>query len=146
MERIDGAVAPETDGWFSRSRSDRPFKGWTVGQEFELTRVIHYRNSFLPTISGTVEAASRGSRVSGTMSIHPAVLVFMAVWITFVGAATVGLVRQSFASGDLSPALLVPFGMLAFGLALPLIGFIPEARRATRILTELVSGTNPRLD
>jgi hypothetical protein len=134
VERLRGAVEPER--WLRWSRPQAPFEGIVGTNWFEVTRIIHYRNSFLPTISGSIDPTPRGSRLSGDMRINPWVLAFMIFWIVVVGIGGVGLLHQS----GFDVALLAPLGMLAFGVALPLMGFIAEARRATQILTDLVKG------
>src|SRR5215471_14027761 len=61
-----------------------PFIGSVDRESFKLHRVIRYRNSFLPRISGKIHHSPTGTRVSVTMFMHPFVAVFMAFWLSVV--------------------------------------------------------------
>jgi len=62
--------AAEPPPFFPFTNEHRPFIGTVTGQRFELWRVIHYNNAFRPRLSGVVEAADNGSRVTGVMRLH----------------------------------------------------------------------------
>jgi hypothetical protein len=64
--------------------------------------------------------------------IHPLVAVFMAVWFGMAG-------QLSSPEGS-----IVPWGMLMFGVVLTLAGFIPEALKAKRLISEAVLGSATR--
>jgi len=118
----------------------RPFEGEVEDRTFDLQRIIGYRNSFLPRIRGTIDATSEGSRISITMRLHPFVLVFMTAWLGFAavgcGALLVsGLNGRGPVYGALGPAV-----MFVFGWTLAAGGFTSEARKATRLLAEVMMG------
>src|SRR5690242_14915733 len=83
--RLQGAV--EGRQWLRLSRTHRPFEGVVEGPRFEVRRIIHYRNSFLPHVRGAIEPAAAGARLVGTMRLHSAVAAFMVVWFAGVGLA-----------------------------------------------------------
>jgi len=123
---------------------DGKFMGTCENGTFKLRRDINYRNSFLPFITGTIEPDSLGggARITVRMKMHSFVLIFMLFWLggvsiacgVFPYAAATGHMHQTGTSSF--PFQIVPFGMLAFGLALPCIGFIPEANKAEKFLKE----------
>jgi hypothetical protein len=106
-----------------------PFIGLVQDDSFKMQRNIRYRNSFLPMIRGKISSYGVGTRVSVTMFLHPVVVVFMIFWLGMLGSVAASL-------PTLSP---IPWGMLAFGVVLPVGGFIPEAIKAKRLITEAVS-------
>ena len=71
--------------WLRLGRDHPPLQGTIVGNEFHLTRVIHYGNSFLPRVIGTVEAQPNGgSRLIGRMRLAYPTAIFMSFWFSFV--------------------------------------------------------------
>jgi hypothetical protein len=106
-----------------------PFVGSVDRESFKLRRVIRYRNSFLPTISGKIHHSPTGTRVNVVMFMHPFVTVFMAFWLSIV-AWSIGLTL-----GSPNPSIaLGPGAMFLFGLGLTCGGFFPEAFKARRLL------------
>ena len=68
-----------------------PFVGrGTSPYDFEFSRRIEYRNSFLPVVRTTVEASHRGGAlVRVTMRMNPFVIAFTSLWMS--GATLGGL-------------------------------------------------------
>lgn len=72
----------EPPKWFRLlSGAEKPYQGEITGNKFQIRRIIGYRNSFLPRISGEIRPSGSGSDIAVTMQLHPAVLVFVLVWI-----------------------------------------------------------------
>lgn len=117
-----------------RSGDNPPFIGTVEGDHFRLYRDIRYRNSFLPRIRGRVSSAPGGTNIDVIMYLHPLVLLFMLFWLTGIGFGVVSTLRD--AKGA---SALVPLGMFAFGVALTLGGFYPEAFKARRILERQIA-------
>jgi hypothetical protein len=111
-----------------------PFLGVVQDESFKIRRDIRYRNSFLPILRGRLTAHGLGTRVSVTMALHPLVAIFMGVWLGMVGF---GIFRVP------SSHSLIPVGMFLFGVALPLAGFIPEAVKAKRLLSDALAHSMP---
>lgn len=106
------------------------FLGEVTAATFTLRRHIRYRNSFLPQISGQIIAEGRGSRVQVGMSPHPAVIVFMLLWLS---VPTLMIFSPQLHGWD----KLFPLGFMLFGVGLVVAGFWPEALKARRMLAEL---------
>jgi hypothetical protein len=135
MERIATVVEPRR--WLRFGSAAHPFEGTVADSSFDARRIISYRNGFLPRIRGSVWADSTGSRIAVTMTLHPATMVFMFVWVggvvTFGTGAVIGALRGQV---DL-PFAFFPIGMLLFMWVIAAGGFTFEARKAERLLRKL---------
>lgn len=120
-------------------RGEKAFEGEVADNGFSIQRVIGYRNSFLPRIQGTFERSPNGTRVSGTMKLHPLALAFMVVWMGAVAIAAFVILSASLVGHEFEPAALVPVGMFFFGWAMTSGAFTIEARIAQRRLAEILS-------
>lgn len=137
LERLKAAVEPRQ--WAMRSRHrERPFEGTVAGTGFRMQRTIEYRNSFVPQLHGRIEPTPGGrARLVVSFRIHPAVVVFVATWFSFLGCFGVAAIDQpTVGAGGPSPRLLLG-GMLGFGVLLLFAGFMPEAHKAARLLVEI---------
>jgi hypothetical protein len=124
-----GQSFKESFGW--RPAAVPPFIGKAEGSNFNLHRDIRYRNSFLPRIRGHIDVDAEGTRIDVTMHLHPFAFVFMLFWLGGVGLAGIAML-----SHGRPPQSLIPLGMFAFGVALTLGGFFPEAFKARRLLEQ----------
>lgn len=124
MDRLRASTGPP------RSRV-LPLRGSVGALDFDLERAIHYRNSFLPQMHGTVADTGAGSRVSVTMHVHPVVAAMFGVWLA-------GVLAFCALAANGTPGLAGEeaglYGMLAFGLALALGGYGVEAVWSRRAL------------
>jgi hypothetical protein len=112
------------------------FSGHVNEYEFEITKNISYRNSFLPIIEGKIEQKTTGTQVTISMRLHLFVMCFMFVWFSGVGIGCITLFAKV---DEFSLPMLIPFGMLIFGVALVSGGFWFEASKQKRRLIELLS-------
>lgn len=128
---------------FRFRRGAAAFEGEVSDAGVDIRRMIGYQNSFLPNIQGSFERTPYGSRLRGTMQMHPLVTIFMCIWIAFViivgfAAATLFLLAR-----DYDPAGLIPVGMLLFGWAVPAAAFTIGAGIARRALIEILAAETP---
>lgn len=117
-------------------QSSHEFSGHVSEREFEITKNISYRNSFLPVIEGKVEQTSTGARVTISMRLHLAVICFMFVWFSGVSIGCIAVLAHL---DRFSMPMLIPFGMLIFGIVLVSGGFWFEASKQKIRLIELLS-------
>ncbi|MFA6713805.1 MAG: hypothetical protein WCS27_00405 [Victivallaceae bacterium] len=124
---------------FRFSSNHTTFEGNISQEGFEIRRIIHYRNSFLPVIFGKFRPKASGTEVIIKMRPHGFVIAFMCVW--FGG---VGLFGFIFFLGVLSgktslfPTIFILIGMLVFGWALVSGGFWFEVRKQKPMLIEML--------
>jgi hypothetical protein len=126
-------AATEPKRWLRFGASERPFEGRVDATSFEIWRIIGYRNSSKPRIRGTLVKAGDGTTVEGSMTLPLFTRIFAIIWFGGVLAACV-VVLRAVVGGARDPALLIPFGMLAFGGLLVIGGFVFEVRKALREL------------
>lgn len=129
--------------WFW-SKNTHPYEGAVDGMTFRMRRIIRYRNSFLPTVSGSITQRHGVSLVEIRMKMHPIAIAFVCMWFGFI----VNFLIAAIASADTSllslkkanPALLIPLAMLIFGYLLMMGGFKFESRKAKRYCAEFFKG------
>jgi hypothetical protein len=139
QRRLAEAVEPRNYvRWPFQSRS-KPFEGSITGEQFEISRVIGYRNSFLPRISGRIRQGPMGATIEATLALHPVVMIFMAVWLLGVGVIGLVMASAALSAGTFQSYGLIPIGMFVFGVLLCTLGFNFEASKAKSLLYQLFS-------
>ncbi len=113
------------------------FVGQVEEERFRVTRRIAYRNSFLPVVSGKVDATPTGAHVRVSMKPHSFMVLFAAVWVAALTPVTVAILAHVVSHG-FSPVVLVLIAFLAASYALVVGGFTLEARRTRRRLIEVL--------
>lgn len=125
-------------GYNVADHSGKPYAGRVEGNHFEISRVITYKNSFLPVIKGDVNASFPGkTEVMIRMSPGVFVLGFSAVWMLMVLVGCVVVSGIMFYDG-FNPMLLIPFGMLVFGSLLFTVPYKIEAKKSRVFLSDLL--------
>jgi hypothetical protein len=118
------------------SKNDKRFQGVVGADSFEITRVIGYRNSFLPQVSGKIRGAGSRSVVDVEMALFAPVIilliVIMAMLLLMVGAV-------AFEADVMGLLSLVLLPALAYGAVLWAFWF--EAEKQERALREIFNGT-----
>jgi hypothetical protein len=137
LQRIARVTEPRR--WIRFGSAAQPFEGAVEGSSFDLLRTISYRNSFLPRVRGSVRGIATGSRLAVTMTLHPAVMVFLFVWVGGVLTIGAGLVLGALNGQVEFYFAFLPVGMLLFLWVLAVGAFTFEARKAERLLRELVA-------
>ena len=141
-KRLNDAIEPKRFRRWSEA-NHKPYQGNVEGSYFEISRIIHYRNSFLPIIKGEIQPEMSGSSIHITMRPHGFVIAFMIFWLGGVGffffAMLVSFISSTTQSniGDAS-SLLIPGGMFAFGYALLFGGFKFESIKSKEFLRDLL--------
>ena len=120
------------------------YQGHVAGNQFEISRIITYRNSFLPLIRGHVSTYMGQTEVAIRMRPVLFVLIFMGFWLGIVGVICLVLTIEAFRQRDellaqgVPPVALVPFGMFVFGYMLLLLAYKTESRKSKAFLTQLL--------
>jgi hypothetical protein len=127
------------------SRDHKPYQGNLNRDRFEVSRIIHYRNSFLPVIKGEIRPGLGGTVVDITMFPHPLVIAFMIIWFGFAGTIFAAMLSTSLVSlwqskgGSLMDlaGMAIPAGFLLFGYVLMMGGFKFESVKSKAFFQEL---------
>jgi hypothetical protein len=124
---------------------DAPFDGSTAADGFLVTRVREYRSTAMPLVRGSLAPAPGGGTVIRLRLRPPTVVVvFMGVWLGFLGAlaAMVVVAHAADAGRSLLP-LLVPAGLAAASWALMVSVFTADARWALQSLMRALPFARP---
>jgi hypothetical protein len=123
------------------------YEGQLKEDTFTISRVINYRNSFLPLIFGTVSSFAGQTQVKIKMRPVVSVLIFMSVWLGIIGVVCLCIIfvalmhiteiDRVFKQG-FSPIILIPFGMFIFGSLLSYFAFKKESKMAKEFLQKLL--------
>lgn len=145
QEIVADIVEPFRWGRFFWSGHDKPYQGQVSEHRFKITRVIHYRNSFLPVVMGKISPTQHGSVIRITMRPDLFVVGFMIFWfgnaggmfINNLGDVVLSLLQLK-SMPPISPlSIFVPGLFLAFGYALIWGGFKLESAKSIRFFREL---------
>lgn len=136
--RLSSAIAAPMSPDFYHKR--RPFIGRFDGTSFDVMRTSRGRNSFRPRIRGTIESATGGTRIRGTMQLHEAVVVFVGILVLGPTWLFVQLILESVKTGQWDPRIFaLPVAVVGL-IAMMGFAFAYESRRALRELTVLLEG------
>lgn len=137
--RLAAEVEPRSI--FNRSiwRRDHRFFAGKVEENgrFQINRVIHYRNSFLPYIYGEITNDLDATRIKLRLHPHPLVMILMPI---FLGVFFFTFLGTGLMSGDLAQNLWVVWAMLGFFFLFYaiIVGFFNfEVNKARRHLEEI---------
>jgi len=150
-EELRGSVDEERWTLFSLSgyKGHRPIIGKFNDREFRLQKRRYWHNDFAPFFFGRIHCEGGGSRIEGYFGLARRVRLFMRIWLT--GAAVIGAPifvlslldaanGSHYMSGDPSIGLVVPPGLIAFGMLLPKVGRL-LGRPEERAILELIQNT-----
>jgi len=143
MDDIKGNVQPRFPISFPYRFTDkpmlRPFEGEVREDGFTISRVINYRNSFLPVIEGKVVAKGDGSELHVELRPARAVRLFLSIWLGFLGVfATLSFIPLSRGEMDGLLLLVLPIFMGSFGIVISHAGFSHEHGRALKELSKIL--------
>jgi hypothetical protein len=94
---------------------------------FRLQKRRYYRNSFAPFFFGRFVVSDGGTLIEGDFKMHPAVKVFLVIWFSFLAffvlmTVTLTATGRAHMDDDRGLALVIPFGMAIFAVALVKFG------------------------
>lgn len=114
------------------------FEGWVSKDQFQITRIIWYRNSFLPIIYGRFSPTETGVKIRIVMTLHPIILLFTANFVLALGAFVLpGLYRLITTTATLGDFLTKPMAIILLVYVAFTFAFGIEAVIASRELERL---------
>lgn len=122
------------------SRNHAPYEGRIDSTGFEISRIIHYRNSFLPTIRGQFESLPNGTIIKVTMRVHPFVTAFLLFWFLAWYGATIPIFLPGAIAGNAQPETFLFLGMPIVILFSFWVAFWYEANRSREELKHIING------
>jgi hypothetical protein len=146
--RLANAVQARRRSLFSLAPhpNTKPYEGTITGNTFKISRIIDYRNSFLPVINGEISTFIGKTKISVKMRPALFVLIFLSFWLTIVGLVCLGILfaaiadLQKISEQGFHPIILMPFGMFLFGYGLIMFGYKRESKISKKSLIDLFDG------
>ena len=126
---------------FRTASYSKPYMGDLYGDTFTISRVINYRNSFLPVITGAITTDFGETKVKIKMRPAIGVIIFMCFWLGVVGLVCLTMVVAAVFSektGSLDPVVFIPFAMFVFGCLLFTVPFKIESGISRKFLAKLL--------
>ncbi|MBI1837552.1 MAG: hypothetical protein HYR91_09845 [Flavobacteriia bacterium] len=147
-KRLENCIEEKKKTIFSFSSRDsvKPYKGFIKNNSFVITRVINYRNSFLPIISGEIIYTNENPTIKIKMGLPKFIKFFVAFWLGIVGIAClftllIGVLSiNNILKHGFSPFALIPFGLFVFGFSLIYFCFKYESKISKTFLIDLLKG------
>jgi hypothetical protein len=134
-QKLAAHVEPRKLRW-GLSRNHKFFTGTLENGKFNLNRIIHYRNSFLPIITGQIHDDLDTSRIEITMRLSYLVIGFMALFIPFWAFMSFGFLFSTGDSGG-TVSFTAFFGFLVLFYGISMIFYNYEVNKARRHLEEI---------
>ncbi|WP_213278501.1 hypothetical protein [Chryseobacterium indologenes] len=132
LTRLSGFVEPKKFGLGRNSMKD--YEGSVNKNSFEISKVIQYRNSFLPQINGRIHNDNDGTQIQVTFSLHAFVSFFLIVWCSFALIFFIGVSIRVIRAKEISVEFFLPLFMLLFVYALTMVGFKSESKQSKEYL------------
>ena len=138
-ERLDLNIEPTKPFTLfpSESNNDAMYEGSVYGNQFSMQRKIGYRNSFNPQIKGTIITEEKSNHIHIVMTMHPAVMIFMGIWLSGALFAAVAAFISELQKEHFEPATLLVLLFFVFGYCLATGGFKYESNKSKRFLDQL---------
>lgn len=131
--------------WLLRAFSSRQgfeFEGYVSPREFRVSRMISYRNSCIPIVSGRFEPAGAGTKIIIEMTMHPLAYVFLVP-----GMVLSFLVPVMILAGGTAPSFalfaILPFAAPCFIGGICWFAFAAEADVAREALNRIWQTGSP---
>ncbi len=144
-QRLAAEVEPRQLFRWGFSRDHKFFAGTVENGKFNINRIIHYRNNFLPIITGQIHNDLNTSRIEVTTRLSYFIIGFMALFIPFWAFISFGfLVSPETGNGGAgSFTLFFSFLILFYGISMVFYNY--EVNKARRYLEEIfqAGGSNP---
>ncbi len=129
---------PKTIRWGRFTASDtKPYEGQVYKNKFRMNRIIRYRNSFLPQISGYITQNHSGTQIHVKMRLHLLVIIFLFLWGGGLLAGSLAFLSQNFNNQVSGLLYLIPIGVLAVVYLLPTLAFKYESSKTKTFLQQL---------
>jgi hypothetical protein len=140
--RLAGVVERRQLVRIGRWPNTRDFEGEVREGRFAIQRVLAHRNPFRPLIRGTIEARERGSRLEGTMSLHPLATACLCLLATMGAAGLLASLLGALPGAPTGVGRLMPLVPLVFVVLFVSVSFAHEARAARTILMDHLAATD----
>ena len=97
---VSSAISPRRtlDNWSTPNGKD--FEGSVTEQGFQIQKIIHHRNSFLPILYGKFIPTEKGTKVEVHLTLDVLMIIFVCFWLAGFGGVFLFLARNSITTGE----------------------------------------------
>lgn len=141
FERLKNNIDPKKPMVYSRdsiTKVSKKYNGVFDQSNFEISRTIKYRNSFLPIIKGTISDNHCKTKIDILMKPHSLIKAFATVWFIGISFACITITYSVFKSG-FEPYVFIPYGMLFIGILLVFSSFKAESSKSKKDLMKILN-------
>lgn len=129
LTRLSGFVEPKKFGLGKNYIKE--YEGSVRNNSFEISRVIQYRNSFLPDINGIIQKNNDGTEIQVIMKLNLFVLIFLIFWCSI---STCAFIMITLTQKKMSVEFFMPLLMLIFVYVLTMVCFKIESKKSKEYL------------
>ncbi len=145
--RLNENIAPKDKSIFSAfsKNTTKLYKGELYGNRFNISRVISYQNSFLPTITGDIFTLKGFTHIKLKMNPNRIILIiwYIAIPIMWFLMLSFNNLFETVSTKSNLPFADIVFKFLPIILLLtPLIAFKIESRKSKKFLSSLLEEKN----
>ncbi|BAP30596.1 uncharacterized protein CHSO_1559 [Chryseobacterium sp. StRB126] len=135
IKSLSDVVEPKK---FSFGRNPiKDYEGSVDTDGFDISRVINYRNSFLPQIYGTIQNNNYGTEIQVTMSLNGFVFLFTIAWCLMATFSFVIVLMKGIRDKEITVEFFIPLIMLLFVYGLTMICFKIESKKSKEYLKKI---------
>lgn len=141
----DNIEIQKTSKFFTlNNHSSKLYRGTILNNNFKISRIINYRNSFLPIISGSIYSAIGKTEVEIKMRLHQFVFIFILIWFSAVGLVCLVILFAALVQfkkiihEGFSPAFLIPFVMFIIFYLMLFFAFKLESKKSIQFFEALL--------
>lgn len=118
--------------------TSKKFEGWINNNSFSISRIINYRNSYLPIIKGNFISQNNNSTlIEIKMQMNMFATIFMSIWFLVSGGIFLSVLFSQVESKKFEAnSIIIILGFLIFGYLIMILGFNYEAKKSKEILIE----------
>lgn len=136
IDRLIEVTEPEKTFRFGKKGNGKTkyYEGQINGRTFAIRRIIDYRNSFLPKISGVIFHDNNETTIKVKMRLNVYVIIFLCFWCVFLSSFfIIDLINQA----QFDSSTLSSIGMIFFAYLLTTMGFKLESNKSIDDLQEI---------
>lgn len=120
-----------------RKPTTNTYEGELSGDCFNIQRIIIYRNSFLPTITGCIQQDQLGTTIKIRMRLNMVVMILLLLWCWIIVPLSLTSVVVAIRDNGFTNQTFIPLTLLVFTYSITMTGFKFESRRSKLSLQRL---------
>ncbi len=134
LQRLAADIEPAR---WPRFQAQKRYEGELSAGAFKIRRIIGYSNHTRPLLVGRVRADAAGTSLEATLRLPHLIAAGIASWFGIAGFIGAQMLLREPSQGWPAWSSSVPTGMFVGGYLFVQVGFLVEAKVATRFLKEV---------